>query len=174
MFMIKVWYQIKTNSKLIRNSPRMSSLGWVLDKKSWKYFISKYISFHHIFDHTNIWWKGFILIQIFHKKEFFGMSSYIYHKNKNFILKKIVFHSILIIVTLSILKSNEFNHLSFLLVFNFLFNSENFINWVETFFVETKKFFFWLWKYINFTTTFLQTQRCLYISSNDLYAFWKW
>ena len=121
VFMIKVWYQIKTNSKLIRNSPRMSSLGWVLDKKSWKYFISKYISFHHIFDHTNIWWKGFILIQIFHKKEFFGMSSYIYHKNKIF-LKNNVFHCIRIIVTLSILKSNEFNHLIFFLSLRFFFS----------------------------------------------------
>ena len=70
------------------------------------------------------------------------MSSYIYHKNRNFILKKKnEFHCILIIVTLSILKSNEFNHLSFFLVFNFLLNSENFINWVETFFCRDQKIF---------------------------------
>ena len=69
------------------------------------------------------------------------MSSYIYHKNENFILKK-EFHCILIIVTLSInFKVKWIESLIFFLVFNFLFNSENFINWVETFFCRDQKIF---------------------------------
>ena len=56
--------------------------------------------------------------------------------------KKKAFHCVLIIVTLSIIfKVKWIESLIFFLVFNFLFNSENFINWVENFFCRDQKNF---------------------------------
>ena len=84
------------------------------------------------------------------QKKFFGVSSYVYHKNHNFILKNIVFHCILLVVTLSILNSNEFNHLIFFFVFQFSFQFWKLHKFTRNFFLfETKKKFFWTLKVYN-------------------------